>query len=365
MNGLRIPFTGLRKQYSQLRTEILDVTDEVLRSGQVMSGNWTIELENWLARKNRVKHAITCHSGTQALEIIASFLRDHARDEPPRVAVPALTYVATINAWLKSGWDVDIIDVDAEGLMKIGDIDIATTQTLCLVGLYGHATAHISDAQSWQRVVLNNLTTVEDAAQHWLSADCTRMGIAAAISFDPTKNLNAYGNGGAVLTNDTDLAVYARNWCSNGKYDDHRTISTNSRISEVDAAQLMVKTRYIDQWQSRRAKIAQHWMQECQNLGVRSLINRQNIHEHCFHKFVIDVDRRDDLATHLRQCNVETRIHYDRPLHEYPAFSYCRGPGLLSAASALSRRVLSLPIYPELTDLEVEYIIDSVRDFFS
>ena len=117
MPGLKIPFTGLKKQYNNLRTEILDATDEVLRSGQLMAGNYTAEFENWLARKNHSKYAVTCHSGSQALEIIAEYYRLQTSTRPPRVVVPAMTYVATANAFIRAGWEVYIADTDAHGLL--------------------------------------------------------------------------------------------------------------------------------------------------------------------------------------------------------------------------------------------------------
>ena len=103
-------------------------------------------------------------------------------------------------------------------------------------------------------------------------------------------------------------------------------------------------------------------MGRLKNTGIRSLINAQNFETHCFHKFVVDVDGRDTLARNLAVKGIETRVHYREPLHELSAYSDYTGPDILSVASALSRRVLSLPIYPELTDLEVEYIIDQVID---
>ena len=112
MNGLKIPFTGLKKQYNNLRTEILDATDEVLRSGQLMAGNYTAEFENWLAKKNRSKYAVTCHSGSQALEIIAEYYRLQSSVRPPRVVIPSMTYVATANAFIRAGWEVYIADTD-------------------------------------------------------------------------------------------------------------------------------------------------------------------------------------------------------------------------------------------------------------
>jgi len=175
------------------------------------------------------------------------------------------------------------------------------------------------------------------------------------------KNLNAYGNGGAVVTDDIDLLEFAREWTNNGK-PKHASIGTNSRMSETESAQMMVKTRYIDAWQARRRVIAQYWMERLKKSGVRSLIDAGNFETHCYHKFVIDADNRDILARNLIVKGIETRVHYREPLHELPAYEKFVGPDILSVASALSRRVLSLPIYPELTDLEVEYIIDSVLD---
>ena len=354
MNGLKIPFTGLKKQYNNLRTEILDATDEVLRSGQLMSGNYTAEFENWLAKKNHSKYAVTCHSGSQALEIIAEYYRLQTSVTPPRVVVPAMTYVATANAFIRAGWEVYIADTDAYGLLDKKKIPHElSVQATVLVGLYGAA---VNAGRFWGTDLI-----IEDGAQHWLSNGCSRIGNATAISFDPMKNLNAYGNGGAVVTDDMDLLEFAREWCNNGK-PKHTNIGTNSRMSEVESAQMMVKTKYIDAWQDRRKNISLYWMGRLKNTGIRSLITTQNFDTHCYHKFVIDIDNRDIVSRNLAIKGIETRVHYREPLHELPAYTDYSGPDILSVASALSRRVLSLPCYPELSDLEVEYIIDSVLD---
>ena len=354
MNGLKIPFTGLKKQYNNLRTEILDATDEVLRSGQLMAGNYTAEFENWLAKKNHSKYAVTCHSGSQALEIIAEYYRLQSSINPPRVVVPAMTYVATANAFIRAGWEIYIADTDTHGLLDKKKIpqDLSVQATV-LVGLYGAA---VNADRFWGTDLI-----IEDGAQHWLSNNCNRIGNATAISFDPMKNLNAYGNGGAVVTDDIDLLEFAREWCNNGK-PKHTSIGTNSRMSEVESAQMMVKTKYIDTWQARRKNISLYWIGRLKNTGIRSLINTQNFETHCYHKFVIDIDRRDIVGRNLAIKGIETRVHYREPLHELSAYTDYEQPDILSVASALSRRVLSLPCYPELSDLEVEYIIDSVLD---
>ena len=343
MNGLKIPFTGLKKQYNTLRTEILDATDEVLRSGQLMAGNYTAEFENWLAKKNHSKYSVTCHSGSQALEIIAEYYRLQSSINPPRVVVPAMTYVATANAFIRAGWEIYIADTDTHGLLDKKKIpqDLSVQATV-LVGLYGAA---VNADRFWGTDLV-----IEDGAQHWLSNNCNRIGNATAISFDPMKNLNAYGNGGAVVTDDIDLLEFAREWCNNGK-PKHTSIGTNSRMSEVESAQMMVKTKYIDTWQARRKNISLYWIGRLKNTGIRSLITAQNFETHSYHKFVIDTDRRDIVCRNLAIKGIETRVHYREPLHELPAYSDYIGPDILSIASALSRRVLSLKLYSELIDL--------------
>jgi dTDP-4-amino-4,6-dideoxygalactose transaminase len=319
-----------------------------------MAGNYTAEFENWLAQRNHSKYAVTCHSGSQALEIIAEYYRHQSPAHPPRAVVPAMTYVATANAFVRAGWELYIADTDAHGLIDMKKIpsDLSVQATV-LVGLYGH-----SMEQFGERFWATDLV-IEDGAQHWLANSGRRLGDATAISFDPMKNLNSYGNGGAVVTDDIDLLEFAREWCNNGK-PRHAGIGTNSRMSEIDSAQMLVKTQHIDAWQTRRAEIARYWIGRLKNTNVRSLIDSGTIDGHAVHKFVIDVDHRDILQRNLGFKHIETKIHYREPLHELSAYISYVGPDILSVASALSRRVLSLPIYPELTDLEVEYIIDQV-----
>jgi dTDP-3-amino-3,4,6-trideoxy-alpha-D-glucose transaminase len=362
MSGLTIPFTGIRKQYNNLRTEILDATDIVLRSGQLMSGNYTYEFEDWLARRNHQPYAVTCHSGTQALEIIAEWYRTQLGvPDIPTVAVPTMTYPATLNAFVRAGWNIHIVDTDQYGVMDLAKLEHNTdVQAICGVGLYGQSVANMT-----QTLWALTHPIIEDGAQHWLSNDCQRVG-DCAISFDPTKNLANYGNGGAVITANAGLKDFAQNWISNGKHSRHAEIGTNSRMSEIDCAQMLVKTRYIDQWQQRRRTIAKHWMEMLKGKPwITCLIDDSNFDKHCFHKFVIHVDNRDILQRNLALRGVETKVHYPTPMHELPAYQHYPCPDLLSAGSSLARRCLSLPIYPELTDLEVEYVIDSVLDCVS
>lgn len=362
MTGLRIQFTGLQKQYNNLRQEILDATDEVLRSGQLMNGNFTAEFEAWLAQRNRAKHAMVLHSGTSALECLATFYAQEFVTETPRVLVPSLTYAATANAFVTAGWDVVFGDTDHRGVLDVTRTGQQTFHAVCLVGLYGAGVSkflELNSYQGWVHDWQSPRMLFEDGAQHWLSDDCQRIG-STAISFDPMKNLSAPGNGGALVTSSSDLADFARDWRDNGKADNHRIAGTNSRMSELDCAILLIKTKYLDQWQARRRKIATYWMERLEHQGIRCLIDRDNVRGHALHKFVIDVDNRDALQQELSRHGIETKVHYSQPLHEIGVFRQYPGPDILSRASSLARRVLSLPLYPELTDLQVEYLIDQV-----
>jgi dTDP-4-amino-4,6-dideoxygalactose transaminase len=357
---MKIPFTGIRRQYANLREEIMDITDQVLSTGQVMNGPWTMRFEDWLANKNHVKHAVTCHSGTQALELIAAFHLQYGFGRvSPTVLIPAMTYIATANAWVKAGWNIHIVDTDGYGLIDPKKVPRNLVfHAVCTVGLYGAA---------YNRWFPNegNYAMIEDGAQHWLSNDCRRHGAACAISFDPTKNFANYGNGGAVVTNDRQLLDFARDWQSNGKGGGDADFVTNSRMSEVDCAQMMIKARYLNDWQARRGEIARYWMDRFADSSVRCLIDGTNVDKHCFHKFVIDIDNRDSVMNKLEVAGITTKIHYTRPLHEEPRYVNTPGPDMMSAASSLARRGLSLPIYPELTDAEVEFIADQVTSCVS
>ena len=145
-----------------------------------------------------------------------------------------MTFPASANAFVRAGWNIHLIDTDAYGNMQFSNIPPDLNyQAILGIGLYGAALPN-----SLRRV---NPLVIEDAAQHWLSDRCHRAGVASAISFDPMKNLNNYGNGGAVVTDDRNLSDYARNWCDNGKRSGHAQTGTNSRMSEVDCVVIKVK----------------------------------------------------------------------------------------------------------------------------
>jgi|694.fasta_scaffold106953_3 dTDP-4-amino-4,6-dideoxygalactose transaminase len=349
-----IPFFGLARQYRNLRDELIDATDQVLKSGTLMNGEFTSRFESWLALRTNTTYAVTVHSGTQALEMIARYHLEPFRstfDIIPKIKIPNITYVATLNAFLNAGWEVELVDTDKNGLMHLDpDILDDVVNSVCLVGLYG--------ANPKGSSVFN--TTIVDGAQHWLVAD--NVGDAMAISFDPTKNLPASGNGGAIVTNDRQLWEFAYSYRSNGKHE-HETYGTNSRMSEQECAQILVRATHLDGWQWRRKEIRHYYLDEFKNLPFHCLSRDHLVHAD--QKFAIYTDKRNELKAHLDSNGIETKIHYDKALSEYPITANIRKPDMMSASVMLTRGLLSLPIYPELSDGEVEHIANEVKKFFT
>jgi dTDP-4-amino-4,6-dideoxygalactose transaminase len=360
-----IPFINLRKQYQSIREEILHVTDLVLSGGVLMNGPYTSSFEEQLGKRIGYNNVIAVHSGTQALEMIAQYHMYQNDTFSPNneltVLVPALTYPATINAWMRAGWKVVIGDVDSRGNLDLKKISNKQDfNAICMVGLYGHPVwpnlLNDEDYIYWLRYKI----LVEDAAQHWLAEDQITLPIMKAISFDPMKNLANYGNGGAIATYDSESANWFRSYRENGK-PNWLIDGTNSRMSEVDCAQMIVKLKYLDDWQERRQEIAKYYLERFSHYEeIGCLIDNKSVHQHGLQKFVIAVDHRNHLVEDLRNSGIECKVHYERPLHEEALYSEWPNPGALSVASVLSRRVLSLPFYPELTDSEIEYVADEV-----
>jgi dTDP-4-amino-4,6-dideoxygalactose transaminase len=356
---------GLDRQYLNLKHELLSATDDVLKSGIFCDGSYTNRLENWLASRTKCEYAVVVHSGTQALEIIAKYLCYVSLDlsVPLHVRIPNLTYRATLNAFVNNNayvhtymdrnYDVEIVDTDSHGIMLQPERESINTYN-CYVGLYGAPTPDLLTSQD-----------IVDGAQHWLIAD-GNVGLGMAISFDPTKNLPASGNGGAIVTNSEELYKFAKSYKDNGKHFSQEIFAagTNSKMSEIDCAHVLVRSLYIDQWQIRRQKIRKYYIDEFKNLPIKCLSKK--FYRHADQKFVIATDDRDLLRYHLLKHKIEAKVHYEQTISELPATKFlCENTlDFLTASAMLSRSVLSLPIYPELLDSEVEYIATMVKAFY-
>lgn len=352
---MNISHFGLKRQYKNIGAELLDATHDALKDGQLVGGHFTRSFEEWLRHKTRTKYAITVHSGTQALEIIARWKKikhNETLDGNPKVRLPNLTYPATLNAFVTAGWDIELADTDKQGIIH-REVTTAGGIYECVMGYSGRRPW--SDAR-----YENSFGVIVDGAQHWLVSD-GQVGSGMAISFDPTKNLNSSGNGGAIVTNDEKLYLYASTYRDNCKPYFH-DVGTNSKMSELDCAHLMVRVKYIDAWQERRKNISKYWCESFEHLPIDCLSSEPGPHAH--QKFVIYLADRNSLHTNLMLDGIDTKKHYEYVLGDLPTALQFKKPDMLSTSVMLSRGVLSLPLYPELTDLEIEYISDKVHGFF-
>lgn len=357
-----IKFFGIDRQYQNLKDELLEATDKSLSTGVYVNGEFTSEFEYWLSKKTKTEHAITVSSGTSALEIIARYKKYYIETyyyghniDSTKIVIPNITYPATLNAFLTAGYTVEIAETDNYGIVK--EPHTYDNYSVCLVGLFGRKPLH-------EYTYPNTFSFIIDGAQHWLVSEGD-VGLGMSISFDPTKNLNSSGNGGAIVTNNNGLAAFARNFKRNGapKFNGN---GTNSNMSEQDCAQLLVRTRYIDIWQLRRKKIAQYYCEKFKELPIRCLTTDDAPHMH--QKFVIYCPDRYELSEFLKKSNIETKVHYPYTMHSLVNKNYIKNVvsniELIGVSEMLSLGLLSLPIYPELTDAEVEHIANSVCEFF-
>lgn len=353
---MNIPHFGLKRQYKNLKDEILDATDRALKDGNLMNGHYTRSFEEWLRHRTKAKYALTVHSGTQALEIIARYkLQKHYKTslmlaDKPKIRIPNITFPATLNAFVTAGWDIEIGDTDKNGILTRST---AGGVYDCVVGYGGRRPWPESNYPESHGVIV-------DGAQHWLEAG-GNIGSGMAISFDPTKNLPASGNGGAIVTNDEHLYLYAARHRDNNKPDFYEA-GTNSRMSELDCAHLMVRVKYIDQWQQRRKEISEYWCDRFSDLPLTCLNDTRFPHAH--QKFIVYLADRNSLHTHLMLNGINSKVHYEYSLGDLPSTFGMKKPDMLSTSVMLTRGVLSLPIYPELTDNEINYIADKVDEFF-
>ena len=350
---MQIPHFGLKRQYSNLKDELLDATDRALKDGQLVGGHYTRSFEEWLKHRTKTKYAITVHSGTQALEIIARWKKikhSQTMDGNPKINIPNLTYPATLNAFLTAGWDVELIDTDKNGIIKMGN---SAGVYDCLMGFAGR--------KPWPNASYSNAYgVIVDGAQHWLVADGD-VGSGMSISFDPTKNLPSSGNGGAIVTNDEKLYLYASSYRDNNKPYFHDA-GSNSKMSEQDCAHILVRAKYIDEWQQRRSDIAKYWCDKFKDLPINCLSDTKDPHAH--QKFVMYLADRNSLHTHLSANGIDSKVHYEYVLGDLPIGKDLYKPDLLSNSVLLSRGVLSLPMYPELNDIEIDYIASTVIEFY-
>lgn len=364
----KIPFFGVDRQYTNLREEILRVTDEVYSSGRVLDGMYTNLFEQYMAKGCERKYAVAVGSGTQAL-IYAMRASEHGDPHTRhKILIPAVSFVATINSVLEAGFDPVFCDVDPHtGLIDLNKIPVEASElrAVMYVNLFGNIIDYDQLTAYRTMWAQHDITVIEDAAQsygsYWRGVPSGKLGNLSVLSFDPTKNLNNYGSGGMVLTDDQEVRDLVVDLRDNGKRGRHTMTGTNSKMSEAECAQLIVKIRHFGDWQARRTQIANYYRDQLSHLVTIPKVDQRV--EHSWHKFVIHVLNRQQVKSRLEKLGVETKIHYSVPLHIEPVslvYAIENNLGVLQGAEEFCKTTLSLPIYPELTDAEVECVVESV-----
>jgi len=360
---MTVPFLDLRGQYAQLRDELLARFDAVCASGRFVLGPAVEEFETAFAAYCQVRYCVGLNTGTSALHLALRCLNVGPGDEV--ITVP-LTFVAT--TWAVSYVGATPIFVDIDPVTRTLDPKhlqasiTPRTRAIILVHLYGMP----ADLVPIRRIAeKHGLPVVEDAAQaHGAIYEGKRVGgfgRAACFSFYPAKNLGACGEGGALVTDDAALAEQARALRDHGqrvRYQ-HETVGYNYRMDELQGAALAVKLKHLDDWNAARRRHAAHYLRclaEVEGIGLPTLLDDR---ESVFHLFVVEVDERARVMQALQDAGVQTGVHYPIPVHLQPAYAHLGlGAGRFPVAERLARRCLSLPLFPEMTGKQIEYVCE-------
>jgi len=367
-----VPFVDLKAQYNNYKAEIDSSIAQVLSDTAFVLGPHVKEFEKGFSAYLNSKHCAGVSNATDALYLAFSLLGVGDGDE---VIIPANTFVATAVGVIMCGGTPVLVDMDADTyLIDYSKIEAAITpktKAICPVHLYGRACDMDKILDIAKK---HDLTVVEDVAQSpgakWKGKCVGTFGDFGCFSFYPGKNLGAYGDAGAVTTqsDEFNLAVRSkRNFGSERKYE-YPEYGINARLSGIQAAVLNVKLKYLDKWNSRRWDIASKYSESFADLsknGSVKLPDLVNKDEHVFHLFVIEVDDPKVVNEGLSKQNIASNYHYPFPFHLQPGYEYLGyKEGSFPNTEKASKRLLSLPIYPDMTDEQVDYVIDNFKKLF-
>jgi len=361
----------LDRQYQLYKDSILKVTEKVFEHGRVLQGPEVKALEKELSSLFRLKYCSTVGSGTDALiySLKACGIKPGAK-----IAVTSLSFVASASCIVHAGGIPVFIDVDDNFLTR-SDILMDLIQKRSIDGFIGvHLYGQMMELKEiYKEAQKKEIFVIEDAAQ---CLGSTRYGIppgkysdVTCVSFDPTKVIGAYGSGGAVITDNQEINDKIVKYRYHGHIGNrvYENVGYNSQLPSVQAAIILLKLKYMTEWQNRRIDIANSYLKALQTIDSIKLpeIIKDNVHN--FHKFVLRIrEKRDDLAVYLKNKGIATSIHYSPSLHQQPCFSeYKNIQANLPHVEKLVTEIISLPIYPELKEEEIKYICDSIISFFN
>ena len=365
---MQVPFLNLAAQYESLKTELLPAVEKVLAGAHYILGPNVTAFEQEVAAYTGARFGIGVNSGSDALTLALRALEIGPGDE---VITTPFTYIAPAESIHQMGAKVVFADVDPRTFL-IDPVDVARkitprTRAIIPVHLFGQA-APLAALNALAEP--HGIQIVEDCAQAIGATlggqPVGGIGRLGCFSFYPTKNLGADGDGGMIVTNDEALAKRLKMLRVHGierRYF-HDLHGFNSRLDEIQAAILRVKLPHLNSWNARRAAIAKRYSEGFAGLPLDLPVTAPG-NSHVFHVYAFLSDRRDELQQFLADRGVPTIIYYPRPLHlqtVYADLGYREGD--FPVAEAVSRRILPLPMYPELTDEQVDYVVAKVREFF-
>ncbi len=360
-----IPLLDLKRQYASIEPELEAAALAVLQSGEYVLGRRVAHFEEEFAAYCGVKEAVALNTGTSALHLALLAAGVGPGDEV--ITVP-MTFVATVAAIRYTGAKAVFVDVDpATWTMDPGKLRAAVTSRTRVV-LPVHLHGRLADMASINAIARRHrLTVIEDAAQaHGAERHGRRAGAfgqSGCFSFYPGKNLGACGEGGALVTDDAGVARTARllrDWGQDGKYN-HVCHGFNYRMDALQAALLSVKLKQLPAWTDGRRRVAARYDRALKGSAVARPTACDGL-DHAWHVYAVQTDRRDHVQAELAQAGVATGIHYPRPVHLQPAYADLGyGQGDFPVSEALADRLLSLPIYPELTDAQIDGIASSLQ----
>lgn len=362
-----VKFLDLGKHHAPLRAAIDAAMREVIDTSAFILGKQVGEFEQAFAAYCGAKHCIGVASGTDALHLILRGLGIGPGDE---VILPANTFIATALAVEFAGATVRLVDVEEETYnINPAKIEAAiTSKTKAILPV--HLCGRMANMRTITAIAkAHGLHLIEDACQaHGAKQGDTRagsFGVAAAFSFYPGKNIGAFGDGGAITTNDEVLAEKIRKLRNYGQKIKHRHefVGFNSRLDTLQAAVLKIKLLHLDAANALRAQHAERYRKLLAGTSVR-VPTAASPGEHVYHLFMIRHPQRDMLATFLKERGIETAVHYPFPIHLMPAFAHLgKERGSFPVAEQLCAEILSLPMYPELTNAEITRVASAIREF--
>ncbi len=366
---MNVPFLDLRIQTAEVEAEVMAGVQDLLKRGDFVLGDGVARFEAEFAAFCECDHSIGVASGFDALKLIFRAMDIGPGDE---VITTSHTFIATALAISSVGASPVLIEVDPDTYtMDPSKIEAALTErtkAILPVHLYGQPAEMVPLLELAKK---HGLKLIEDACQaHGARSDGRRagsIGDAAAFSFYPGKNLGAFGDGGAVTTNDATLAERIRtlrNYGSAQKYF-HDELGENSRLDTIQALVLSEKLKKLEGWNiERRAAAEQYTKQLCGVGDIKTPTTRKGA-EPVFHLYVIQTKRRDELQEHLKAQGIDSLIHYPVPVHLQKAYS-SKGwkKGDFPQTEQLAGNILSLPVFPGITDAQIETVCESIRQFY-